>query len=108
MARAPKAARAPQAEMPASSEATTWGGESLVFKVAGERLALAASDVAEIIRPRAVTRVPHGPASLIGVTNLRGTVLPIISLAGLLGHATTAPSPASRIVVMATGAAVGL
>ena len=116
MGQAPKTKRAPQGPRAADAEVTSApaatsadrGGESLIFKVAGERLALPARDVAEIIRPRAVTRVPHGPPSLIGVTNLRGTVLPIISLARLLGHDAAAPSPGARIVVMATGAAVGL
>ena len=60
-------------------------GDVLTFRIAGERYALGVDEVSEIIRPRAITRVPHGPAALLGVTNLRGAVLPVVSLAGLLG-----------------------
>jgi purine-binding chemotaxis protein CheW len=83
-------------------------GDVLTFKVGGEALSLPASDVAEIIRLSAVTRVPHGPAALVGVTNLRGAVLPVVSLAGLMGRPVAAPAPSSRIVVTGNGGAVGL
>jgi len=83
-------------------------GDVLTFKVGGEALSLPAGDIAEIIRLRAVTRVPHGPAALLGVTNLRGAVLPVVSLAGLLGRPIAAPEPSSRIVVTGNGRAVGL
>jgi purine-binding chemotaxis protein CheW len=83
-------------------------GDVLSFKVGGEALSLPAGDVAEIIRLRAVTRVPHGPAALLGVTNLRGAVLPVVSLAGLMGRPVAVPAPSSRIVVTGNGKAVGL
>lgn len=115
MGRAPRATKAQTAGTlqgnameTMAQKAVAWDGESLVITVGGERFALPACDIAEIIRPRAVTRVPHGPQSLIGVTNLRGSVLPIISLASLLDHEAATQSTAARIVVMATGAAVGL
>ena len=44
----------------------------LTVQVGDERFALPTSDVAEVIRPPAVTRVPLGPSSLLGVANLRG------------------------------------
>jgi purine-binding chemotaxis protein CheW len=81
--------------------------EILSFTVNGERLALPAADVSEIIRPRAATRVPHAAASMIGVVNLRGTVLPVLSTAGLLDRAAAAPSPAARVVVVQRNAAAG-
>lgn len=57
----------------------------LTVQVGDERFALPASDVAEVIRPPAVTRVPLGPPSLLGVANLRGAVMPVVSLHRLLG-----------------------
>ncbi|MDB5395597.1 MAG: chemotaxis protein CheW [Rhodospirillales bacterium] len=80
----------------------------LTFRVGSERLSLPASDVAEIIRPRAMTRVPHSPANLLGVINLRGAVLPVVSLAGLLGHDVAGASPSARIVVTSARPPVGL
>jgi purine-binding chemotaxis protein CheW len=80
----------------------------LTFTVSGERMALPAGDVSEIIRPQVLTRVPHGPPTLLGVTNLRSTVLPVVSMAGLLGRSQSIASPAARVVVVDKGTRVGL
>lgn len=79
----------------------------LTVHVGDERFALPASDVAEVIRLPAVTRVPLAPASLLGVANLRGAVMPVVSLHILLGRDSTASSHA-RVVVIDRGAPVGL
>jgi purine-binding chemotaxis protein CheW len=79
----------------------------LTVHVGDERFALPASDVAEVIRPPAVTRVPLGPPSLLGVANLRGAVMPVVSLHGLLGREGN-PSSHARVVVIDRGAPVGL
>jgi len=52
----------------------------VLFEAAGERLALPAAQVMEIVRPPTITRVPHSPPNLLGVANLRGRVLPVVSL----------------------------
>jgi purine-binding chemotaxis protein CheW len=41
--------------------------------------------VAEVIRAPRITRMPHAPPGLLGVTHLRGVVLPVVSLGSLLG-----------------------
>lgn len=79
----------------------------LTVQVGDERFALPASDVAEVIRPPAVTRVPLGPASLVGVANLRGAVMPVVSLHRLLGREMS-PSSHARVVVIDRGTPVGL
>ncbi len=79
----------------------------LTVHVGDERFALPASDVAEVIRPPAVTRVPLGPPSLLGVANLRGAVMPVVSLHSLLGREGS-PSSHTRVVVIDRGAPVGL
>jgi purine-binding chemotaxis protein CheW len=91
--------------MPATNTAAAAAlPDVLSFTVGGQRLALAAGVVADIIRPRPITRVPHAPASMIGVANLRGTVLPVLSTAALLGQspdqAPAAPAPAARVVIV--------
>jgi purine-binding chemotaxis protein CheW len=83
-------------------------GEALAFRVGGERLALDLGDVREVLRPRLLTRVPHGPASLLGLANLRGAVMPVLSLAVLLGQEAAAPGAASRILVVDKVSPVGL
>lgn len=82
--------------------------EVLVFTVGGEKLALAATEVMEIIRPPLLTRVPNGPENLLGVANMRGTVLPVVSLSGLLGTASSSQSRSTRVVVVRGKAPVGL
>lgn len=75
----------------------------------GERLyAVAAEQVSEVIRTPPVARLPQAPRSLLGLANLRGSVLPIASLRGLLGEAETAVGSASRAIVLEGDAPVGL
>lgn len=82
-------------------------GRALTVSVAGERLAIPANDVAEVIRHPAVTRLPLSPPGLMGVANLRGTVIPIVSLAALLGR-EKAEAISHRVVVVGTARPVGL
>jgi chemotaxis signal transduction protein len=63
--------------------------QRLTVRAGQARVAMAASGVAEIIRAPRITRMPHGPQGLIGVTHLRGAVLPVVSLSQLLGEAAT-------------------
>lgn len=79
----------------------------LTVAVGDKHFSLPASDVAEIIRSPAITRVPLGPDSLLGVANLRGTVMPVVSLHALLGRSVP-PSAHGRVVVIDLGTPVGL
>lgn len=81
--------------------------QALTISVAGERLAIPANDVAEVIRNPAVTRIPLSPPGLLGVANLRGTVIPVVSLAALLGRDSAGIS-SRRVVVVGNGQPVGL
>lgn len=79
----------------------------LTVQVGDERFSLPTTDVAEVIRPPAVTRVPLGPSSLVGVANLRGAVMPVVSLRVLLGGKGDTPANA-RVVVIDRGSPIGL
>ena len=59
-------------------------GSVLLFRAGGRRLAMPAAQVREIDQPRRLTPVPNAPASLLGLANVRGSILPIISMAKLL------------------------
>lgn len=80
----------------------------LTFRSDGTLYALPADDVSEIIRVPPVARVPQGPRGLLGVANLRGAVVPLASLRGLLGKDEIAVTAASRAIVLQGGALVAL
>jgi purine-binding chemotaxis protein CheW len=69
--------------------------------------ALRAEDVAEIVRVPAMARVPQSPRALLGIANLRGSVLPVVSLRALLGLAEVSAGPGARAVARAVVLDVG-
>jgi purine-binding chemotaxis protein CheW len=83
----------------------------VVFTLAGVDYAIPVRDVAEIGRLPVITRVPNVPDFVRGLTNLRGEVVPVLSLLALLGTRETAPSAQGRVLFLQTaarGAAAGL
>lgn len=79
------------------------------FGVDGEMFAVPLALVHEIIRYPDIVRVPLGAASLEGLGNLRGTVLPILSLRRMLGAPDVEHDDATRVVVLDdNGRPVGL
>jgi purine-binding chemotaxis protein CheW len=87
-------------------------GESftvLVFDVAGQRHGLPASDVQELLRAVAIVPLPRAPAGVEGIINLRGQVVPVVSLRGRLGQPDRPLEPSDHfIVVRAAGRLVAL
>lgn len=80
----------------------------LTFRVGRQLYALAAQTVAEVIRVPPIARVPHSPAALLGIGNLRGAVLPLVSVRGLLGLETAPDGNAALAVVLSGSAPVAL
>src|SRR4051794_33923942 len=80
--------------------AITPTSQYLSFFVAGEEYAVGILQVREIIEYDTVTRVPSAPDWIQGVTNLRGSVLPVIDLAMKLRLPPTVVHPRSCIVVV--------
>ena len=78
----------------------------VVFTVGGRSVALPAERVREIVRVPSLQRVPQAPPALLGLMNLRGTVLPVVDLAGR--EAGAVPGDAARILVVEAGAPLGL
>jgi len=56
-------------------------GQYLTFVTAGEEYAVRILKVKEIVEYGAITAVPNTPGWIRGVTNLRGSVVPVIDLA---------------------------
>jgi purine-binding chemotaxis protein CheW len=81
----------------------------LTFRLDGALYALPSEHVLEVIHVPAVARVPLSPRALLGVSNLRGAVLPLVDLRGLLGgQQTSAAAAATKAVVLDAGALVAL
>jgi purine-binding chemotaxis protein CheW len=55
-------------------------GKYLTFHIVNEEFAIPVLKVREIIGVQAITAVPHTPAFLKGVMNLRGKVIPVVDL----------------------------
>jgi len=79
-----------------------------IFTVQGEVFAVSLTEVKEIIRMPDVVRVPLAPPSLEGLTNLRGTVLPIVNTRALFGSERVAADDATRVVVLDQGHPIGI
>ncbi len=80
----------------------------LTFRSEGRLYALPAALIAEVIRVPAIARVPQAPKSLLGLVNLRGSVIPVASMRSVLGRSEAASSPASRLIVLGGSAPVAL
>lgn len=63
-----------------------------------ETFAIDLRQVREVFEPESVTPVPGMPAALVGVTNLRGTIIPLADLRTALGIATAA-TPKYAVVI---------
>lgn len=50
----------------------------LSYKVGNETFATNVKNVKEILESDKITKVPHSPSYIMGIINLRGTVLPIV------------------------------
>ncbi len=75
----------------------------VVFELGKEHYGVDISAVESIIKMQPITVVPHTPDFVEGVTNLRGSVLPVIDLRKRFGLALDDISKNSRIVVIALG-----
>lgn len=79
----------------------------VTFVVGTDVFAVALAPVQEIIRVPSIVRVPLAPASLDGLANLRGRVLPIVSLRRMCGLPERAHDDATRALVIDYGQAIG-
>ena len=73
--------------------------EFVSFYAGGQSFSLAITQVREIRRWSPVTPLPNAPRELLGVMNLRGSVIPIYDLAASFGLSATAESPRNVVVV---------
>jgi len=72
-----------------------------VFMLGEGTYAVDVRDAREVVTLDGFTPVPGAPASVMGVFNLRGTVLPLVEARPLLGRAATIPVPGTAAGVLA-------
>lgn len=87
---------------PSEDNALPSAREYLTFFIAGEEYAVSLEFVREVIPYDTVTRVPNTPDAVRGVTNLRGSVVPVIDLAIKFRLPETAVTKRTCIVLVET------
>ncbi len=75
--------------------------EFVTFFTGGQSFSIDIRQVREIRRWSAVTPLPHAPAEVLGVMNLRGSVIPIFDLAVRFGLPPTADNVRNVVVIAA-------
>jgi chemotaxis signal transduction protein len=93
------------AELLESSESTVQvppNRQYCVFRAGRERFCLPVLEVEEVVDWPLVTRVPLGPPFLMGVFNLRGSIIPVVDIAVTDGR-RPGLSPRSVVVAVLSG-----
>jgi purine-binding chemotaxis protein CheW len=112
--RSPRAARHEAAPAGGGEGATTERDDAgaadthlALFRIADSSFGFRLGDVDEIVRLPALAPMPLSPPSLLGLANLRGVVLPVVSLRRLLGLPEVTHDETVRVIVIGRGAPVG-
>ncbi|MBK1656664.1 chemotaxis protein CheW [Paracraurococcus ruber] len=72
----------------------------ITLGIGEEVFAIPIAEVQEILDLRPVSRLPHAPASLVGLIDVRGGSVPVMDLRALLGLSPIDPGPGTRILVL--------
>jgi len=73
------------------------------FVVGEEEFAVPILSIKEIIKPLEYTRVPKTPSYVLGVFNMRGSVLPLVDLKNKFGMPMTKFNDDTRVIVLKDG-----
>lgn len=76
------------------------GEEFIAFRVGDQEFCVEITSTREIRGWSTATKLPHSPDYIIGVINLRGTILPIMDLSARLGMGLSQPSERHVIIVV--------
>jgi purine-binding chemotaxis protein CheW len=90
--------------MPADSAtaapASHVAGTFLTFQVGSEEYGIEIFKVREIIGMLPITPVPGSPPEMVGIINLRGKVIPVVSVRTRFGMPAAEPHPHNVIIVV--------
>lgn len=84
---------------PSEMEGDEQSDRYLIFSLNGVKMALPMTTVIEVTRAVPITPLPHVPAHVMGMVNLRGVVLPLIDLVQKLWNQPGNQSPEQFVVV---------
>ena len=79
------------------------GHELIIVEISGQQFAIDIMSVREIRGWCASTRLPQSPAHVLGMINLRGSVLPVVDFSARLGLGESEPNAASVVIVAEIG-----
>jgi purine-binding chemotaxis protein CheW len=72
----------------------------LVFQVGAERYALDTERIHGVLRLAELTPLPDAPPHVVGITNIRGEIVPLFDLRLLLGRGRQALTDLARVIVV--------
>lgn len=75
---------------------------SLVFRVSGRAYACQVSAVREVVPLERVTRMPGAPVTVLGLINVRGSIITVVN-AGALLHPGDADRPLRMVLITDVG-----
>lgn len=90
--------------MPAETKLPAIGAELITVSIGEHLYAIDVMQVREIRGWSTSTPLPHAPAHVLGMINLRGAILPVIDLGSLLGVGATQVSASAVVMVAQIGA----
>jgi purine-binding chemotaxis protein CheW len=77
--------------------------QCVVFELDTEAYGVDIATVESIIKMQEITRLPQAPSFMEGITNLRGTIVPVIDLRKRFGMTEQEPTRETRIVIASMG-----
>jgi len=102
----PSTAAAPVSDAPSSVDVTLPGAHrrrACVVEIGGRTFAVDVTETREIMTLDTVAAVPGAPAPLLGVANLRGTVLAVADARSTLALAPQPTKPGAAAIVLTAG-----
>ncbi|MGE6919679.1 chemotaxis protein CheW [Achromobacter kerstersii] len=92
---------APASDASAARAAARW--LYLLFRIGGDRYALDAGDVVEVLGMRVLKQVPGAPAWVAGMLDRRGVPVPVIDMSQLAGKGAAAAVTSTRLALVRYG-----
>lgn len=76
------------------------GEKYVVFCLGADFFAVSSEKVSEVVQMLSVTRLPNVPRWLIGIADLRGTIISVVNLRNLLGNANAPVAQRTKFIVL--------
>jgi purine-binding chemotaxis protein CheW len=76
----------------------------ITFTIGEREFAVDIMAVREIRGWTATTKIPNAPRAILGVINLRGTIIPVLDLRASFGEELTVVTPAHVVIIVVIGA----